>query len=71
MNSALNILVGVIILVLGAWTMVNPSWFGQSGWIYGLNWWVYTWDIVKGSVGPLMILIGLLVAWMTYEESKP
>jgi hypothetical protein len=51
--------------------MVNPSWFGQSSWIYGQDWWVYTWDIVKGSVGPLMILIGLLVAWITYEESKP
>lgn len=62
---------GVIVFVLGAWTMVNPSWLGQSSWMYGLNWWIYTWDIIKGSVGPLMILIGLMVVWITYEESKP
>jgi len=71
LNSALKILVGVIIFVLGAWTMVNPSWFGQSSWIYGLNWWIYTWDIIKGSVGPLLIFIGLIVVWITYEEAKP
>ena len=50
--------------------MVNPSWFGQSSWIYGLNWWIYTWDIIKGSVGPLLIFIGLIVVWITYEEAK-
>ena len=71
LNSALKILVGVIIFVLGAWTMVNPSWFGQSSWIYGLNWWIYTRDIIKGSVGPLLIFIGLIVVWITYEEAKP
>lgn len=71
MNSALKILSGVIIFVLGAWTMVNPSWFGQSNWIYGLNWWIYTWNIIEGSVGPLLMLTGLIVAWITYEESKP
>jgi hypothetical protein len=63
--------VGVIIFVLGAWTMVNPSWFGQSSWIYGLNWWINTWDIIKGSTGPLLIIIGLIVVWITYEEAKP
>lgn len=62
---------GVIIFVLGAWTMVNPSWFGQSSWIYGLNWWINTWDIIKGSTGPLLIIIGLIVVWITYEEAKP
>lgn len=51
--------------------MVNPAWFGQSSWIYGLNWWVYTWDIIKGSIGPLLILIGIVVVWITYEEAKP
>ena len=71
MNSALKILLGVIIFVLGAWTMVNPSWFGQSSWIYGLDWWTYTWDIIKGSVGPILIFIGLIVVWITYEEAKP
>ena len=71
LNNALKMLVGVIIFVLGAWTMVNPSWFGQSNWMYGLNWWIYTWDIIKGSIGPLLILIGLIVIWITYEEAKP
>lgn len=70
LNSTLKMLVGAIIFVLGAWTMVDPSWFGQSSWIYGLNWWIYTWDIIKGSVGPLLIFIGLIVVWITYEEAK-
>ena len=71
MNNALKMLVGVIIFVLGAWTMVNPSWFGQSNWMYGLNWWIYTWDIIKGSIGPLLILIGLRVIWITTRKQSP
>jgi hypothetical protein len=71
LNSTLKILIGVIIFVAGAWTMVNPAWFGQNSWIYGLNWWNYTWDIIKGSIGPLLIFIGLIVVWITYEEAKP
>lgn len=70
LNSTLKMLVGAIIFVLGSWTTVDPSWFGQSSWIYGLNWWIYTWDIIKGSVGPLLIFIGLIVVWITYEEAK-
>lgn len=70
MNNALKILIGIAILIIGIWTMINPLWLGHSSWYYGLNWWVYTWDIIKGSFGPMTILIGIVFIWMTYEESK-
>ena len=70
MNNALKILIGIIVILVGAWTMIDPAWFGQSSMIYGLNWWIYTWNIIQGSIGPLMILIGVIVVWITYEETK-
>jgi hypothetical protein len=71
MNNALKILIGIVVLLVGAWTMIDPAWFGQSSWVYGLNWWHHTWDIIKGSIGPVMIFIGIIVIWITYEEAKP
>jgi hypothetical protein len=70
MNNVLKILIGIIAILLGAWTMVDPAWFGQSGPIYGLNWWIYTWNIIRGSIGPFLILIGVIVVWITYEEAR-
>jgi hypothetical protein len=70
-NNILKILIGVLVLIIGAWTMINPAWFGQTGnMIYGLGWWAYTWDIIRGSLGPTLIFIGIIVIWITYEESK-
>jgi hypothetical protein len=60
-NNVFKILIGVVIFLVGVWTMVNPAWFGQSSWIYGLNWWIYTWDIIKGALGPVLILTGIIV----------
>ena len=70
MNNALKILIGAVILLAGAWMMVDPAWLGQSSLIYGLGWWTYTWSIVKGSLGPILIFTGLIVIWITYEETK-
>jgi hypothetical protein len=70
MNNALKILIGIIVLLIGAWTMIDPAWVGQSGWVYGLNWWHNTWDLIKGSFGPVLIFIGIIVIWITYEETK-
>jgi hypothetical protein len=58
------------VVIVGAWTMVDPAWFGQSGFIYGLNWWHDTWTVIKGCFGPMLMFIGLIVVWITYEESK-
>jgi len=50
LNSALKTFLGLIVLLVGFWAMVDPSWFGQNSWLYGLGWWIYTWDIIRGSV---------------------
>jgi len=70
MNYAVKILIGLVILLAGLWTMIDPAWFGQNSWIYGLGWWSFTWDIIKGSLGPVLIFIGIVFVWITYEESK-
>jgi hypothetical protein len=70
LNSALKTFLGLIALLVGFWAMVDPSWFGQNSWLYGLGWWIYTWDIIKGSVGPMLIFLGIIVIWITYEEGK-
>ncbi|MCJ7445986.1 MAG: hypothetical protein MUO26_15950 [Methanotrichaceae archaeon] len=70
MNNILKILIGLIVLLIGIWTMIDPAWFGQTSMIYGLGWWSYTWDIIRGAIGPMLILIGIIVIWITYEESK-
>ncbi|NYT01789.1 MAG: hypothetical protein GKC10_03395 [Methanosarcinales archaeon] len=70
MHTAVKMLIGLVILLFGAWTLVDPAWFGQSGWIYGLGWWSHTWDIIKGSLGPMLIFMSVVFIWITYEESK-
>ena len=69
-NNILKMLIGLIVLLIGIWTLIEPAWFGQSSMIYGLGWWVYFWDIIRGSIGPMLIFIGFIVIWITYEESK-
>ena len=69
-NNALKIIIGALLLLLGIWSMVDPAWLGQGSWIYGLNWWIHTWDLIKGCFGPMLIFIGIIVIWITYEESK-
>jgi len=70
MHNVVKMLLGLAILAVGIWTMVDPAWFGQSSMIYGLGWWNHTWDIVKGSLGPILILTGFVVIWIAYEENK-
>ncbi len=69
-NNILKMLIGLIVLLVGVWTLFEPAWFGQSSMIYGLGWWLYFWDIIRGSIGPMLIFIGFIVIWITYEESK-
>lgn len=68
-NNVLKILIGVVIFWVGVWTMVNPAWFGQNSWVYGLNWWIYTGGIIKGALGPVLILIGIIVVWMSKSHT--
>lgn len=63
-------ILGILVIALGVWTMADPRWVGQNIWMYGLNWWPYTMSMIKGSLGPLLILIGIVIVWIVYEESK-
>lgn len=66
MSSAKNILkmlVGIIIFIIGiAWYV--PKEF------YGLGLGVYLLDILKGTIGLFLLFVGLIVAWMGYDDYK-
>jgi succinate-acetate transporter protein len=70
LGDVLKVIIGILVVIAGIWTMADPAWFGQKSWLYGLNWWTYTADIIRGSLGPLLILVGIVIVWIAYEESK-
>ncbi len=64
MSSAKNILkvlVGIIIFIIGiAWYVPN----------YGLGFWVDLLVLLKGTIGLFLLFVGLIVAWMGYDDYK-
>jgi hypothetical protein len=64
MSSAKNILkmlVGIIIFIIGiVWYVPN----------YGLGFWVDLLVILKGTIGLFLLFVGLIVAWMGYDDYK-
>jgi len=64
------VVIGILVAIVGIWTMADPAWLGQNSWLYGLNWWPYTANIIKGAIGPFLILVGIVIVWIAYEESK-
>jgi len=52
----IEILVGIVLLIVG---------------IFGIWYWLA--DVItfiKGSIGPLLVLIGALLVWIGYEDKK-
>jgi hypothetical protein len=37
MNNAVQMIIGLIVLLAGAWTLIAPACFGQSGMVCGLG----------------------------------
>ncbi len=65
MSSAGNIvkmLIGIVILVIGL------VWYtGISGY---LGYWKELVDLLKATVGLFLLFVGLIVAWMGYDDYK-
>ncbi len=67
MSSAGNIvkiIVGIVILVLGVVWYTGPSVMGFLGY------WEDLMVILRGSIGLFLLFIGLIVAWMGYDDYK-
>lgn len=65
MSSAGNILkmlAGIVVLIIGI------VWYtGISGY---LGYWSELVDLLKATIGLLLLFIGLIVAWMGYDDYK-
>ena len=70
MSSAGNIvkiLIGIVILVAGV------VWYSGLDWLSGgifSGFWVDLLTLIKGSVGLFLLFVGLIVAWMGYDDYK-
>ncbi len=65
MSSASNILkmlVGIVVLIIGI------VWYsGVSGY---LGYWQQLVDLLKATIGLILVFVGLIVAWMGYDDYK-
>lgn len=65
MSSAGNILkmlIGIVVLIIGI------VWYtGISGY---LGYWSQLVDLLKATIGLLLLFVGLIVAWMGYDDYK-
>lgn len=66
MSSAKNILkmlVGIIIFIIGI------AWYAPER-FYGLGFWTQLKTILLGTIGLFLLFVGLIVAWMGYDDYK-
>jgi hypothetical protein len=67
MSSAGNIikmLIGIVILILGVVWYTGPQVMGFLGY------WEDLMVLLRGSIGLFLLFIGLIVAWMGYDDYK-
>ena len=70
MSSAGNIikmLIGIVILVAGVVWYSGLDWLSRG--IFS-GFWVDLLTLIKGSVGLFLLFVGLIVAWMGYDDYK-
>lgn len=61
-SNILKMLVGIVILVFGV------VWYtGVAGY---LGYWKELVDVLKATIGLLLLFVGLIVAWMGYDDYK-
>lgn len=67
MSSAGNIikmLIGIVILILGVVWYTGPQIYGYLGYLNELV------SLLKATVGLFLLFVGLIVAWMGYDDYK-
>lgn len=66
MSSAGNIvkmLIGIVVLVIGILWYVPKT-------LYGLGFWTELESLLLGTIGLFLLFVGLIVAWMGYDDYK-
>ncbi len=66
MSSASNILkmlAGIALLIIGIFCYVPKT-------LYGLGFWTELETLLLGTIGLLLLFVGLIVAWMGYDDYK-
>ncbi|MGB8217899.1 MAG: hypothetical protein WCE94_11420 [Candidatus Methanoperedens sp.] len=62
-SNILKMLVGIVILVIGIIWYVPKS-------LNGLGFFTQLEDLLKATIGLLLLFVGLIVAWMGYDDYK-
>lgn len=61
-NNIIKMLIGIVILVIGIIWYVG---------VYGyLGYWEELVDLLKATIGIFLLFVGLIVAWMGYDDYK-
>jgi hypothetical protein len=61
-NNILKMLIGIVVLIVGI------VWYtGVSGY---LGYWIELLNLLKATIGLFLVFIGLIVAWMGYDDYK-
>jgi len=66
MSSAGNILkmlIGIVVLIVGV------LWYAPKTY-FGLGFYTDLVDLLKATIGLLLLFVGLIVAWMGYDDYK-
>lgn len=70
MNAAIKMIIGILIAIAGIyWYLAD---YIATGWkaIIGINAWEAFLTVFFGVFGIILFLLGLLVAWIEYEDMK-
>ncbi len=62
-NNMLKMLIGLVVLIVGIIWYVPKSY-------YGLGFWIELESLLKATIGLFLLFIGLIVAWMGYDDYK-
>ncbi len=63
-NNIIKMFIGVVVLVIGIVWYTGPSMYGYLGY------WNNLIDLLKATIGLFLLFVGLIVAWMGYDDYK-
>jgi uncharacterized membrane protein (DUF441 family) len=63
-GNILKMLIGIVILAIGVVWYTGPK-------VYGfLQYWPELIDLLKATIGLFLLFVGLIIAWMGYDDYK-
>ena len=64
-----KLVLGIILVIIGIWLLIPTSWCSDyKDWCPGL--WQELWEVIKGVVPILLVIFGVILAWIESEELK-